>query len=87
MGRGLTRLRRLLWEGTFVLSPDGRKKSHIKSRGKSEVQNLDSGKVTKEMSPERPLGWGEGQSAIFPQARPHRALQQTLTWLRSGHFV
>lgn len=47
-----------------MLSPNGKKKNNIKSRGKSEGQNLDFGKVTKEMLPERPLGW-RGQLAMF----------------------
>ena len=46
---------------------DGEKKSHEKSRGKTEVWNLDFGKVTKDMSPQRGLA-GEGSTrCLLPQ--------------------
>lgn len=71
----------------IVLSPDGRKKSHIKSRGKVKSRIWTLGKLPRRCHQRGLWDGGEGQSAVFPQAQPHHARQQTLAWLQSGHCV
>lgn len=66
MGRGLTRPRSLLCRGTFAPSPEGEKKKPCKEQREEWSQELDFGRVAKEMSPERgPLGGGGGRVFFF----------------------
>lgn len=75
----LTRPRSLLCRGTFAPSPEGEKKKPRKEQREERSQELDFGRVAKEMSPERgPLGGGGGRFFFFPPGYDPNLILQTL---------